>query len=181
MITGISRGKDLSYISVSLQFPLGVTNHTLKWEGVWRELGCLARSASFAVREESGHSLKSALSVCHWIITVPFKMCFIIMSWLWELLIIDDCTSSADLLLVLFAAHCVSWFKELCHLSQQRCLTSHQPGKCAHRSTLVHICLPHFWLLTLDLKSSNPHICQYVFDLIWPLWQIRVLRQTDRP
>uniref|UniRef100_A0AAX7TP76 POTRA domain-containing protein n=1 Tax=Astatotilapia calliptera TaxID=8154 RepID=A0AAX7TP76_ASTCA len=51
-----------SNICVSLQFPLGVTNHTLKWEGVWRELGCLARSASFAVREESGHSLKSALS-----------------------------------------------------------------------------------------------------------------------
>ncbi|KAF0029531.1 hypothetical protein F2P81_018636 [Scophthalmus maximus] len=43
-------------------FPLGMTSHTLKWEGVWRELGCLARSASFAVREESGHSLKSALS-----------------------------------------------------------------------------------------------------------------------
>ena len=40
-----------------------MTNHTLKWEGVWRELGCLARSTSFAVREESGHSLKSALSV----------------------------------------------------------------------------------------------------------------------
>uniref|UniRef100_A0AAX7UIQ9 POTRA domain-containing protein n=1 Tax=Astatotilapia calliptera TaxID=8154 RepID=A0AAX7UIQ9_ASTCA len=59
-------------VSAELNFPLGVTNHTLKWEGVWRELGCLARSASFAVREESGHSLKSALS----------------------LLIIDDCTSS---------------------------------------------------------------------------------------
>ena len=40
-----------------------MTTHTLKWEGVWRELGCLARSASFAVREESGHSLKSSLSV----------------------------------------------------------------------------------------------------------------------
>jgi len=39
------------------------TNHTLKWEGVWRELGCLARTASFSVREESGHSLKSSLSV----------------------------------------------------------------------------------------------------------------------
>uniref|UniRef100_A0A8C5GKN4 POTRA domain-containing protein n=1 Tax=Gouania willdenowi TaxID=441366 RepID=A0A8C5GKN4_GOUWI len=49
-------------MSAELNFPLGVTNHTLKWEGVWRELGCLARSASFAVREESGHSLKSALS-----------------------------------------------------------------------------------------------------------------------
>lgn len=46
-----------------LQFPLWMTDHTLKWEGVWRELGCLARSASFAVREESGHTLKSALSV----------------------------------------------------------------------------------------------------------------------
>uniref|UniRef100_A0A8C9Y5I8 Sorting and assembly machinery component 50 homolog, like n=1 Tax=Sander lucioperca TaxID=283035 RepID=A0A8C9Y5I8_SANLU len=50
-------------VSAELNFPLGMTNHTLKWEGVWRELGCLARSASFAVREESGHSLKSALSV----------------------------------------------------------------------------------------------------------------------
>ncbi|MEQ2233660.1 Sorting and assembly machinery component 50 B, partial [Ilyodon furcidens] len=49
-------------LSAELNFPLGVTSHTLKWEGVWRELGCLARSASFAVREESGHSLKSALS-----------------------------------------------------------------------------------------------------------------------
>ncbi|KAM8910891.1 sorting and assembly machinery component 50 homolog B [Spinachia spinachia] len=48
--------------SAEFNFPLGMTNHTLKWEGVWRELGCLARSASFAVREESGHSLKSALS-----------------------------------------------------------------------------------------------------------------------
>uniref|UniRef100_A0A8C4HAV8 Sorting and assembly machinery component 50 homolog, like n=1 Tax=Dicentrarchus labrax TaxID=13489 RepID=A0A8C4HAV8_DICLA len=49
-------------MSAEVNFPLGMTNHTLKWEGVWRELGCLARSASFAVREESGHSLKSALS-----------------------------------------------------------------------------------------------------------------------
>lgn len=45
------------------QFPLLKTSQTLKWEGVWRELGCLARTASFAVREESGHSLKSSLSV----------------------------------------------------------------------------------------------------------------------
>ena len=34
------------------QFPVGRSSHTVKWEGVWRELGCLARSASFAVREE---------------------------------------------------------------------------------------------------------------------------------
>lgn len=46
------------------------TSQTLKWEGVWRELGCLARTASFAVREESGHSLKSSLSV--------FVVCFIL-------------------------------------------------------------------------------------------------------
>ncbi|KAG7270676.1 hypothetical protein CRUP_030403 [Coryphaenoides rupestris] len=44
------------------KFPVGRSSHSVKWEGVWRELGCLARSASFAVREESGHSLKSALS-----------------------------------------------------------------------------------------------------------------------
>uniref|UniRef100_A0AAZ3S268 Sorting and assembly machinery component 50 homolog, like n=1 Tax=Oncorhynchus tshawytscha TaxID=74940 RepID=A0AAZ3S268_ONCTS len=50
-------------VSTELNFPLWRTNHTLKWEGVWRELGCLARSASFAVREESGHTLKSALSL----------------------------------------------------------------------------------------------------------------------
>lgn len=47
----------------SSQFPLLKTSQTLKWEGVWRELGCLAPGASFAVREESGHSLKSSLSV----------------------------------------------------------------------------------------------------------------------
>lgn len=50
-------------MNLSPQFPLLKTNQTLKWEGVWRELGCLARTASFAVREESGHSLKSSLSV----------------------------------------------------------------------------------------------------------------------
>uniref|UniRef100_A0A3B4WJN9 SAMM50 sorting and assembly machinery component n=1 Tax=Seriola lalandi dorsalis TaxID=1841481 RepID=A0A3B4WJN9_SERLL len=49
-------------VSAELSFPVWKTNQTLKWEGVWRELGCLARTASFAVREESGHSLKSSLS-----------------------------------------------------------------------------------------------------------------------
>ncbi|KAB0396642.1 hypothetical protein E2I00_020172 [Balaenoptera physalus] len=43
-------------------FPIWKTSHTVKWEGVWRELGCLARTVSFAVRKESGHSLKSSLS-----------------------------------------------------------------------------------------------------------------------
>ncbi|KAG6934982.1 SAMM50 sorting and assembly machinery component, partial [Chelydra serpentina] len=49
-------------ISTEFNFPIWKTNHTLKWEGVWRELGSLARTASFSVREESGHSLKSSLS-----------------------------------------------------------------------------------------------------------------------
>ncbi|XP_016118671.1 sorting and assembly machinery component 50 homolog A-like, partial [Sinocyclocheilus grahami] len=49
-------------VSTEFSFPIWRTNHTLKWEGVWRELGCLARTASFSVREESGHSLKSSLS-----------------------------------------------------------------------------------------------------------------------
>uniref|UniRef100_A0A8C1AAF5 SAMM50 sorting and assembly machinery component n=1 Tax=Cyprinus carpio carpio TaxID=630221 RepID=A0A8C1AAF5_CYPCA len=49
-------------VSTEFSFPIWRTNHTLKWEGVWRELGCLARTSSFAVREESGHSLKSSLS-----------------------------------------------------------------------------------------------------------------------
>ncbi|XP_062856148.1 sorting and assembly machinery component 50 homolog A [Trichomycterus rosablanca] len=49
-------------ISTEFSFPIWRTNHTLKWEGVWRELNCLARTASFAVREESGHSLKSSLA-----------------------------------------------------------------------------------------------------------------------
>ncbi|XP_058501736.1 sorting and assembly machinery component 50 homolog A isoform X1 [Solea solea] len=49
-------------VSAELSFPVWKTNQTLKWEGVWRELSCLARTASFAIREESGHSLKSSLS-----------------------------------------------------------------------------------------------------------------------
>ncbi|KAI1238875.1 Sorting and assembly machinery component 50, partial [Lamprotornis superbus] len=49
-------------ISAEFNFPVWKTSNTLKWEGVWRELGCLARTASFSVREESGHSLKSSLS-----------------------------------------------------------------------------------------------------------------------
>ncbi|XP_035257915.1 sorting and assembly machinery component 50 homolog A-like [Anguilla rostrata] len=49
-------------VSTDINFPIWKTNHTLKWEGVWRELACLGRTASFAVREESGHTLKSSLS-----------------------------------------------------------------------------------------------------------------------
>ncbi|XP_045146717.1 sorting and assembly machinery component 50 homolog [Echinops telfairi] len=49
-------------LSAEYSFPIWKTSHTVKWEGVWRELGCLSRTASFAVRKESGHSLKSSLS-----------------------------------------------------------------------------------------------------------------------
>uniref|UniRef100_A0A8D0UPM6 SAMM50 sorting and assembly machinery component n=2 Tax=Sus scrofa TaxID=9823 RepID=A0A8D0UPM6_PIG len=50
-------------VSAEYCFPVWRSSHTVKWEGVWRELGCLSRTASFAVRKESGHSLKSSLSV----------------------------------------------------------------------------------------------------------------------
>ncbi|XP_078719888.1 sorting and assembly machinery component 50 homolog [Lampetra fluviatilis] len=49
-------------VSLDLNFPLWRTRHCVRWEGAWRELGCLARTASFAVRQESGHSLKSSVS-----------------------------------------------------------------------------------------------------------------------
>ncbi|XP_054898056.1 sorting and assembly machinery component 50 homolog A isoform X1 [Poeciliopsis prolifica] len=49
-------------ISTELSFPLWKTSQTLKWEAVWRELCSLGQTASFAIRQESGHSLKSSLS-----------------------------------------------------------------------------------------------------------------------
>ena len=33
----------------------------MQWEGVWRELACLNRMTTFPVREQAGHSLKSAI------------------------------------------------------------------------------------------------------------------------
>ena len=36
----------------------------MRWEGAWRELSCLTRTTAFAVREQSGPSLKSAIRVC---------------------------------------------------------------------------------------------------------------------
>jgi len=35
--------------------------HNLQYEAVWRNISCLTRAAAFAVRENSGHSLKSSL------------------------------------------------------------------------------------------------------------------------
>lgn len=104
---------------VRLQFPLGVTNQALKWEGVWRELGCLARSTSFAVREESGHSLKSALSVCS-------EVRSRIIGCSYEL--------GSEPLRSLLAAHHVGGLQEFCHLPQQRGLTPPQPGGVATHS-----------------------------------------------
>jgi len=53
----ISRGllADLSFMSA----PQVV--HNLQWEAVGRNLSCMNRSCAFAVREHSGHTLKSAL------------------------------------------------------------------------------------------------------------------------
>jgi len=47
-----------------LQFPALYGVNTVRWEGAWRELGCLTRTTAFAVREQSGPSLKSAVRVC---------------------------------------------------------------------------------------------------------------------
>uniref|UniRef100_A0A8C4NLD6 SAMM50 sorting and assembly machinery component n=1 Tax=Eptatretus burgeri TaxID=7764 RepID=A0A8C4NLD6_EPTBU len=49
-------------VSFDFNFPVWRTRHTVRWEAVWRELSCLSRTASFPVREESGHSLKSSLA-----------------------------------------------------------------------------------------------------------------------
>jgi len=38
-----------------------LVQHSLQYEAVWRNISCLTRAAAFAVRENSGHSLKSSL------------------------------------------------------------------------------------------------------------------------
>eukprot|EP00057_Strongylocentrotus_purpuratus_P016027 XP_011670501.1 PREDICTED: sorting and assembly machinery component 50 homolog B [Strongylocentrotus purpuratus] len=48
-------------VTLDFTFPSLVGMSELQWEGVWRELSCLTRTASFATREQSGHSLKSSL------------------------------------------------------------------------------------------------------------------------
>ncbi|XP_065556123.1 sorting and assembly machinery component 50 homolog [Artemia franciscana] len=53
----LNRGAILNFDSNSV--PL--VRHTVSWEGVWRNLRCINRSTAFAVREHSGHSLKSSL------------------------------------------------------------------------------------------------------------------------
>ncbi|RZF43409.1 hypothetical protein LSTR_LSTR001670 [Laodelphax striatellus] len=48
--------------SIGLGFPfMQNIRHTVQWEGCWRELNMNTRYVSFDVREESGHTLKSAV------------------------------------------------------------------------------------------------------------------------
>ena len=49
--------------AVLFQFPSIIGQHCLSWEGTWREVTGLAKNASFEIREQAGHSLKSALKV----------------------------------------------------------------------------------------------------------------------
>ncbi|KFM67078.1 Sorting and assembly machinery component 50-like protein, partial [Stegodyphus mimosarum] len=35
--------------------------HSLRWEGIWRNLRCLSPATPFEIREEAGHSVKSSL------------------------------------------------------------------------------------------------------------------------
>ncbi len=46
---------DLSFMSAPQ------ISHSLQWEGTWRDVRGLGRSCSFQVREQAGHTLKSAL------------------------------------------------------------------------------------------------------------------------
>ncbi|ESN98145.1 hypothetical protein HELRODRAFT_185880 [Helobdella robusta] len=48
-------------LAVDYTFSNFLGSHTLRWEGIWRELQALSSSTAFAIREESGHSLKSSL------------------------------------------------------------------------------------------------------------------------
>ncbi|XP_064600502.1 sorting and assembly machinery component 50 homolog [Liolophura sinensis] len=47
-------------VSVDLTFPSFLGAHCVKWEGMWRDLRALSPTTSFAVREQSGHSVKSS-------------------------------------------------------------------------------------------------------------------------
>ncbi|KAK7479741.1 hypothetical protein BaRGS_00029017 [Batillaria attramentaria] len=48
-------------VELDLTFPSFLGSHSLRWDGVWRDLRALSRTTSFAVREQAGHSLKSSL------------------------------------------------------------------------------------------------------------------------
>ncbi|XP_038051993.1 sorting and assembly machinery component 50 homolog B-like isoform X2 [Patiria miniata] len=46
---------------LEVMLPSFLGQHSFKWEGNWRDISCLSRTASFAVREMAGHSLKSSI------------------------------------------------------------------------------------------------------------------------
>ncbi|XP_071809301.1 sorting and assembly machinery component 50 homolog B-like [Asterias amurensis] len=48
-------------VLLDLVLPSFLGEHSFKWEGNWRDISCLTRTASFAVREMSGHSVKSSV------------------------------------------------------------------------------------------------------------------------
>ncbi|XP_071477072.1 sorting and assembly machinery component 50 homolog B-like [Diadema antillarum] len=48
-------------VTVDFAFPSVLGLQEAQWEGVWRELSCLTRTASFDTRQQSGHSLKSSV------------------------------------------------------------------------------------------------------------------------
>ncbi|XP_022083586.1 sorting and assembly machinery component 50 homolog A-like isoform X2 [Acanthaster planci] len=48
-------------VLLEAMLPSFLGQHNFKWEGSWRDVSCLSRTASFTVREMSGHSVKSSL------------------------------------------------------------------------------------------------------------------------
>ncbi|XP_046364169.2 sorting and assembly machinery component 50 homolog [Haliotis rufescens] len=48
-------------VALDITFPTIFGSHSIKWEGVWRDLRALSRTTSFAVREQAGHSIKSSV------------------------------------------------------------------------------------------------------------------------
>lgn len=49
-------------LEVEYKLPMFTNMHSFGWKGYWRELSALNRNASFAIRQNLGHSLKSALT-----------------------------------------------------------------------------------------------------------------------
>ncbi|KAK3104087.1 hypothetical protein FSP39_024327 [Pinctada imbricata] len=47
--------------TVDLKFPSVFGDHTVAWEGTWRDLRAATRTTSYDVREQAGHSLKSGV------------------------------------------------------------------------------------------------------------------------
>jgi len=48
-------------LTMDFMFPSIIGQHSFSWEGMWREVTGLSKNASFAIREQAGHSLKSAV------------------------------------------------------------------------------------------------------------------------